>query len=556
MATAGEVTDLLEPVSAQPAGQNTNEISLSGGDPGVQPAASAPANPYEQTVIDLDRSTGQRSKTNLLATQGTSPEVTARALAVSKRVGAPVDVVERNLADFEAIERVNEYDAIVQGSPMLRRWLTEPVNARLAGSDLPKMAGTEGLWRGLMDTLARAPAEGFVGTFGSTLSGLGETYAVMTRTTQRALDAVGIKSPTAGMPLPWFLDPTEILKRPGETIKGYARDIGVPAERETMADKVVGGVGQIGAQILQLVATGGTGGLLTLFGQGVDQMADDVQKSGKAGTVAGDLTLVSGGAVTAIAEKMGLDLLLNRVPPAIKNKFVRVVSDIALAGGIEAAEEAVEAMGQNLLANYYLNANKALLDGVVDQSIPAGGSAMIVRGLLLSLGARRGARSQKQASPAEEDAQALDRLYASVRETVVGQKAPDKMAEFLASSGQQGNVYVPAEAVRTYLQGLDPDEAQRQVRAIGIEGQLAEALATGGDVVIPLNEYVAHAPEDMAAAWRDDLRLRAAGMSVNESKSLENSGAAEALGEQVSARLDAATRENRARGAVLSLIHI
>lgn len=554
MATAGEVTDLLEPVSAQPAGQNTNEISLSGGDPGVQPAASAPANPYEQTVIDLDRSTGQRSKTNLLATQGTSPEVTARALAVSKRVGAPVDVVERNLADFEAIERVNEYDAIVQGSPMLRRWLTEPVNARLAGSDLPKMAGTEGLWRGLMDTLARAPAEGFVGTFGSTLSGLGETYAVMTRTTQRALDAVGIKSPTAGMPLPWFLDPTEILKRPGETIKGYARDIGVPAERETMADKVVGGVGQIGAQILQLVATGGTGGLLTLFGQGVDQMADDVQKSGKAGTVAGDLTLVSGGAVTAIAEKMGLDLLLNRVPPAIKNKFVRVVSDIALAGGIEAAEEAVEAMGQNLLANYYLNANKALLDGVVDQSIPAGGSAMIVRGLLLSLGARRGARSQKQASPAEEDAQALDRLYASVRETVVGQKAPDKMAEFLASSGQQGNVYVPAEAVRTYLQGLDPDEAQRQVRAIGIEGQLAEALATGGDVVIPLNEYVAHAPEDMAAAWRDDLRLRAAGMSVNESKSLENSGAAEALGEQVSARLDAATRENRARGAVVAQV--
>lgn len=521
--------------------------------PPAAPAEPIDINPYRQVAVDLDRLEGQRAKTNLVAAKGTTPDATARALPIAKRLNVPVDVVERNLADFETIAKSDEYAGLLRGSPMLKRWLGDPVNARLAGEDLPKLAGTESLWRGLMDTLVRAPAEGAVGFVGSTLAGLGEGYNVLARTAQRAVDALGIKSPTADMPMPWFLDPAQILKRPGTTIKGYAQDIGVPAERENLADQIVGGVGQIAAQMAAIVGTGGGAGLLMLFGQGVDQMEAEVAKSGKAGTGAADMALVSGGAVTAIAEKLGLDLLMNRLPPAIKNKFLRVASDLVLSAGIEAAEEAVEKMGQNVLSNYYLETNKALLEGVVDEALPAGGSAALVRAMLLGAG-RVGRGKAKAPLVAEQDTQKLDELYASVRESVLGQKAPDKMAELLAQSGADQSVFVPASAVRAYFQSLDPEEADRQARAVGIEGQLNEALAIGGDVVIPLHQYVAHAPEDMAAAWRDDLRLRSGGMSVNETKAFEASDAGKALGEKVAGRLEETTKANKARDVVVAQV--
>ena len=101
------------------------------------------ANPYRQGGADLDRLEGPRAQTNLVAAAGTTPDAVARALPIAKRLNVPVDVVERNLLDFETIAKSDEYNGLLRDSPMLKRWLGEPVNARLAGDDLPKLAGTE-----------------------------------------------------------------------------------------------------------------------------------------------------------------------------------------------------------------------------------------------------------------------------------------------------------------------------------------------------------------------------------------------------------------------------
>jgi hypothetical protein len=208
---------------------------------------------------------------------------------------------------------------------------------------------------------------------------------------------------------------------------------------------------------------------------------DDVRKSGKAGTITGDATLIGGGMVTAIAEKLGLGLLVNRLPPAIKNKLARTVFDIAAAGGIEAAEEAIEQIGQNALSNYHLETHKSLLDGTLDSAIPAGGSAAFVRGMLLG-GGRLRRRQLPNPDQPEADAEALDQVMATVRGTGMATRSPEKLVELLASMGDGGTVHVPAHAVRAFFQTLDPQEAQRQARVLGIDGQLEQAMVIGGDV--------------------------------------------------------------------------
>jgi hypothetical protein len=502
--------------------------------------------PYDRVVADL--AVTAPAKASLVAAQGSNPDTTARALAVSNRLSVPVDVAERNLPDFEAIDKTNQYEQLLRTMPTaVKRWVAEPVNASVVGDDLGAVVGQASLWRGLADA-GRSTVAGLVGGAGSMLAGAGEGLAVVNRTTQRLFDAVGVPKT---FELPWYLDPPQILKRPAEQIKGVADAVAVPKARENLVDQVFQGVGQIGTQIAALTATGGAGGLAMLFSQGIDQMADEVQKSGKAGTVQADLALVGGGMATAIAEKMGLDLLLNRLPPAIKNKFARVVVDIVAAGGIEAAEEAVEQVAQNALSNFYLGAHHGLMDNTLAAAIPAGGSAALVRGALLG-GGRFRRRELPNVEQPVSDAAALDQVYGAVRGTGLAGRSPEKLAELLASMGDRGNVYIPAEAVRTYLQSLEPEAAQQQARALGIEGQLEQAMATGGDVVIPLHQYVAHAPEAMAKAWHDDLRLRSSGMSINEAKAFKDG--ADELGGMVEERLQESARQNDAREQVAAMV--
>lgn len=505
----------------------------------------ADENPWIAVAADLERVEGQQARANIIAAKDANPDVAARAIEVSKRLGVPVDVAERNIADFEAIDTSNRYDRILRESPLLQRWMAEPVNARVATSlDVPKLAGMEKLWTGATD-LARSPPAGAVQAIGGGLKGIGEGYKAVGELGQAGLDAL-VGRPVRTFDMPWFLSPSEIVGRPGAAIKGFGEAIDVPQERQTFATDVSKGVGQIAGQIAAVLATGGGPSFAMLFGQGVDQMADDVKKAGKQGTVAGNLTLLSGGAATAIAEKIGLDLLLDRVPPAIKNKILRKITDVALAGGIEAAEEAIEQVAQNALANHYLGTKKPLLEGAGDAASVAGVSAALVRAML-GVRFKRGGKGDTEQPVV--DAENMDRMLAAVRDTDLAGRSPEKMAEFLSGLGP-GNVYVPAEALRTYFQQIEPEQAASIVRALGVGDQMQQAMAAGGDVVIPLATYAAHAPEDMTTALRDDIRLRAAGMSVKEAKAFEKDDGKE-LGKQITARMEEATRLDAARDQVV-----
>lgn len=104
---------------------------------------------------------------------------------------------------------------------------------------------------------------------------------------------------------------------------------------------------------------------------------------------------------------------------------------------------------------------------------------------------------------------------------------PDKYreyAEHLTKGGPVENVYITASAFREFFQeqGLDPDEAARE---LGLpEGEIARALAEGGEIKVPMADYLtkvvktplgeammrhtkfAPGTQQMTSAERDDFR--------------------------------------------------
>lgn len=512
---------------------------------------------FRAAAIDFLRQRDQVVRANLADARDANPDHAARAVALSRPLGIPPAAIESDLPYYEGLQKENESQRLLRENPILTKWLENPYNARIVGNDLPKLAGTESLWRGLAD-LGRAFAGDAVTSVGAGIAGLGEGAAAA----DRRLEALGdtFMSPLfpnaaanrermrKGAAFNW--EPSKGLIGLGTPIKEAGDSINVPRERRNLADDVAGGVGQILTQIAAVVTTGGASAFALMFGQGVDAMVDDVKKSGKEGTLAADAALLASGAITGLLEKTGIDLILDRVPPAIKSNILRKITDLAIAGGIEATQEAVEQIAQNALANYHLDTNKSLGEGVIESATPAGIAAALVRAMV-------GAKGRPNTKQPEADAALLGKMLAAVRDTDLATRSPEKMAEFLGGlPGGDSNAYIPVDAVWSFFQTVEPDEAAKLIETLGIGRQLEQALASGGDVVIPLNQYVAHAPEAMVAAWQDEIRLRASGMSRREAREYEAGDEARAkeLGASIAKRAEEEIRLDRARNEVVTRV--
>lgn len=485
-----------------------------------------------------------------------NPDHTAQAIALGAQTGVPADVAVRNLPEVRRKAYLDQVERVFAEEPALARWHMNPVNAQLTRDDLANIEKLPSLWRGIGDALRSVPGGAVTGT-GGILSGLGDLYGVAENWTKKAFDAVGV--PDTGVRLPWFADPAQILKRPGAAITGVGEAIAPPVERQNLVDKIGGAIGGF-APLLVAEVVGGPALTTTMMaGMGADQQAKEVQRTGKEGTPEGDASIVAGAAVNALLQRLGFEAMLHRVPTQMQSAFLAKLTDVTIAGGIQATQQMLLSATQNAVSKLYLDPNKAIYspDQAAEDAIVGFTTGVVMRGGMTRVTPSAKIQQQRAyAGAAEADAASLDKLMTGAKETNLAARSPGKMSELLASLGGDRNVFVPADAVREYFQKLEPEEAKKQAAALGIEKQLPEALATGGDVVIPLHQYVAHAPEDMATAWREDIRLRSVGMSIKEAKEYAKGDQAKAkdLGETVAGRLEQTTRENQARDQVVAQV--
>jgi hypothetical protein len=530
----GAFTDLIgqpDPVAADPVTS-----------PATQPQAQQQPRSAFRTMMEGPSEQDSALGSNLVGAASTTPDAHQKAVDVGKTIGAPADSVASNMPESEKLARLQRYRDALGNAPKLQKLLAEdPDLAKISSDDLDNLGQTEstlgklmsafygaspGVGQVIADTGQSVPA-GFIGQFGGGLKGIADINDVLGRTIERGMRSVGLDTAADVMTapvVPWWLSPSGILREPGKALKDLGTSVEVPQERQSIFTDIGSGVGQVAGQITTALLAGPEASLAMLFGQGADQLADRVGDAGKAGTPEGDAAIIAGAGITAITEKYGLEALLNRVPPAIKNGILRQIADVAVGGGIEAAQEVVEGVLQNVAEKLLINPDAELFSGWQQDATAAGGTGAFIRALVnAAVKGRQIHTNVQRQQRAGQDAATVEALVAGTADSKLRERNPDAFSRVMAAQTQGTPVetfYVPATAIAELYQdgaGTFDDDPLNQID--GLREQFQEALAVGGDVEISAADYLTHiAPTDVHGRLKNDLRASRDGWSVNDAK--------------------------------------
>ena len=458
----------------------------------------------------------------LKVADGTNPDQAARALDLSKRSGLPLPAVEGSEDEVEARLRDATVSKALEAAPTTRLFFADPLNAKIARDDVESLTAVESAWKQTKGVTG-AFAGGVVDTPGMTLRGWGELYGVADRALRRpmiagleAIGATGVIDALTAPVLPWWMNPGEIIKRPGEEIGKIADALAPAAEDQNFATDVAGGLGQLTAQVTAAILTGGAStaaNTAMLLGQGAEQQREMIDAAGKSGTAEGDTATVLGAGITLLTERFGLDTLLEKIPGTIKSRIMRTLA----GAGSEAAQEVVEGVLQNLTAVALYDPDNPLFDGLAYQGGVAGFAGGIVSALLPG----------KQVHQARSNKEKADAVQAAWEASKLGERSPEKKGELGgALLRDQGidSVSIPAAKLQEFLQNGEDDPTE-MMRNLGVADQMDEAVLLNGDVEITpeaFSQYI-HGTEGYAKL-AEDIRWEQDGWTAREADEYEKAG--------------------------------
>ena len=441
----------------------------------AQPPANA--NPFALQAIQNDQR--QDLRNTLTGAVRENPDAAAEAARLAKRYPAPVDVLARNLQDVKLQEMVDKADETLQTSPKLAEYLrTKPWTTQQSHDDIPPLSAVERVFN-----VARSVPAGAARGLGGIASGTGELLDIGARATglstlsRLVREATGIDPNVA-------LDVAGSFKVLGKGGKAIADAIGVDPANRNFATDVGEGIGQLLQQIGVQIATGGTASLVTLFAQGADAMATKTEKDNASQAIR-DTAVLTGASITALTEKYGVDALLNRVPPKIKNDALRWVADKLIAGGIEATQEITEGVLQDLVRVALTNPDAEVGEGLVYEAGVAGTAAAIVRA---ALGVRvRSNVEVQRANEAQQHAQKLQEAMTVAAQSKLRERNPETFRDLAASLTDNTVVYVDAQVLA--------QSATELAEALpAVAEQLEDALASNSTVEVSIADILTLAP--------------------------------------------------------------
>lgn len=178
-----------------------------------------------------------------------------------------------------------------------------------------------------------------------------------------------------------------------------------------------------------------------------------------------------------------------------------------LAQGVSGQEFAPEAVGTD--------AERILESGVAGF---AGGAGVGLPGAAIST-----VSNIREVRKANQTADFMEALGDTARSSKLRERLPEVFQDFVARAREQGpveNVYIPVDEFTKYWQSQNADAAQ-VAQEVGATNY-AEAVATGSDVVIPIENYATRlAPTEHHAALTKDVRLFQGDLTMREVEALE-----------------------------------
>ena len=122
------------------------------------------------------------------------------------------------------------------------------------------------------------------------------------------------------------------------------------------------------------------------------------------------------------------------------------------------------------------------------------------------------------------------RLKQSVK-SATRERSPEMFANFIRGI-TDGEIGIKADAVRELYGDKPPVDGEGPLGFVsGLDEKLRAAEATGGDVQVPLADWLAKVEPDVAKELGDHIRARPEGMTVEEAKELPKPEAQPTVGE-------------------------
>ncbi len=534
------------------------------------------ANPYADILYEEKVESLRRAGAVQGVASKYTPEAYAEAVKLAKEFSIPGMTVDaKTVADNPEPYRQKSKELAAQGTladaPATREWLNNLDNAAVAQDDIENLANIE---RGMVKVskltrgvdLVRAAGQGLVQLAGGGISGSGREYGAIDRLLESPPTSIAETSPALygylsligkarrvtgqafESAIGYDVDPEALLLRAGAPIEAFAKEIGPPVERQTLATEFLGALGQVSGQL----AVGYLAPWLSiplLLGQGADIQGDRAEVAGASQRDL-DISALFGAGVTAGTEAAQLDNLIKLVPSSVKlaifqrlargefgdlaRALLQRLKPVALGGVSEAGQEITEGIGQNTVAQQLYEPDAAIFDlqqiqheGTVAGM--AGAAASFLLHVILpghahttnpradrELGAEltRLAELSKRADVldrAEVTGERSAYLVQLVNAAKLTQRSPEQMEAYVAAIKEKTGLetaYVNAAAFRTLYQSDDEaNAAANELTGSPNTFTYYEAAMSGAPIAVPIEKYLARLAPKLVEATVEGKRF-------------------------------------------------
>ncbi|MEZ5645026.1 MAG: hypothetical protein R3E99_07725 [Burkholderiaceae bacterium] len=244
--------------------------------------------------------------------------------------------------------------------------------------------------------------------------------------------------------------------------------------------------------------------------------------------------------MTGITEAWALDKLLGPMAVPIKNQVAASLARIGIAAAAEGGQEFSENVLQDTIRKALTNKDAEIDLG---QSTEEGAVGAAVGGIVRSIvesALHIRVRGERKVQKAEQDAQAVAEMNQIAAADKVLQRNPEAFEQFVKQASEDG----PVPVVYIDANALMQSGVMQQVANVSasVAEQVEAAVASGGQIAIPVEEYAARiAPTEYAQSLIDHIKTEPDGFSRSEAQQFMETQA-----EQLQAEVERTLTEKQA----------
>jgi hypothetical protein len=476
---------------------------------------------------------GQAARFGFAASVDTNPDAQAEAARIARRTGVPIDTVLAQPVEMKrqaAVGSIN-FDALARTSPATASLLADVEKAKLTHDNVSSLSSIESMvGKAARFVMGADQGGGLPGFLGRNVDALRAGGNVLNEGAWGGVRALAENVPgMGGAPM------VERATRYGQAARGQAARL-MPQTDNVLEAGWYSGVQSLGSNVitLPLGIAGGMAPLLTAMG---------VTTGGKAYAEARDKGVslpqslafgTSQGLIEAGTEMIGMPALLSMLKPGkfgakALEYMIKEQGGEQIATHLQDLNEWAVLHPEKTFADYLSERPNAALQTAIATAVGGGGQVAVMRGVQAI------AKATGRVQQADADVNMLTELGKVVQADKLLQRDAQTFETFVTAAAEDGpvsHVYIDAQVLMQ--SGLAEQVAQVSP---AVAAQFAEAVATGGQIEVPVAEYAARiAPAEFAAQLLPHLKTQVDGFSQTEAKAWM---AEEAEGGKLKAAFDA-----------------